>query len=51
MYFDRSNQWSVVLHSPQRLTTSVDDIEAPIEIQSILDDNPELKKLLNALGE
>jgi len=43
--------WSVVLHSPQRLTTSADDIEAPIEIQSILDDNPELKKLLNTLEE
>ena len=42
-------QWSVVLYSPKRLTTTVDDLAAPIEFQSILDDNPELKKFLDFL--
>ena len=44
-----NDPWSVVLYSPKRLTTSVDDTEAPTEFQSILDDNPELKKFLNIL--
>lgn len=43
-----NDPWSVVLYSPKRLTTSIDDIEAPIEYQSILDDNPELKKFLDS---
>ena len=42
-------QWFVVLYSPKHLTTSVDDFAAPIECQSILDDNPELKKFLDFL--
>lgn len=41
-----NDPWSVVLHSPQRLTTEVDKIEAPVEFQSILNDNPKLRELL-----
>ena len=46
-----NDPWSVVLYSPKRLTTSVDAIKAPTEFQSVLDDNPELKKFLNFLDE
>ena len=52
MYYSKSpnnDPWSAVLYSPKRLTTSVDHLEAPIEFQSILDDDPELKKLIDFL--
>ena len=52
MYYAKSpnnDPGSFVLYSPKRLTTSVDDTEEPTEFQSILDDNPELKKFLNIL--
>lgn len=38
--------WSIVIHAPKRLNTTVDDLAAPIEYQSILDDNPNLKQFL-----
>lgn len=47
----KDGPWSVVLYTPKRLTTSVDDLEAPTQYQSALDDNPELKKFLDYLDE
>lgn len=38
--------WSVVLHSSQRLTSAVDDIEVPTSYQSALTDNASLEKLI-----
>ncbi|XP_026420666.1 uncharacterized protein LOC113316735 [Papaver somniferum] len=39
--------WSVVLHSHQGLTCSVDKFEAPTAYQSVLTDNDNFKKLLS----
>jgi len=36
----KDGPWSIIMYSPKRLTTSVDDLEAPREFQSALDDNP-----------
>ena len=52
VYYSKSpnnDPWSIVLYSPKHLTTSVDYLEALTEFQSILDDNPELKKFLDFL--
>lgn len=38
--------WSIVLHSQQRLTSAVDDIEVPISYQSVFTDNESLEKLI-----
>lgn len=38
--------WSVVLHSSQRLTSSVDDIEIPTVYQSPFTDNESLEKII-----
>ena len=47
----KDGSWYVVMYSPKRLTTSVDDLEAPREFQPALDDNPELKKFLDYLDD
>ena len=46
-----NEQWSVVLNSPRRLTTSIDDLEAPTMFQSALDDNPNLRLFLDNLDD
>ena len=46
-----NEQWSVVLNSPRRLTTSIDNLEAPTKFQSTLDDNPNLRLFLDHLDE
>jgi len=38
--------WSIILHTPKRLTTIVDKLEVPIVYQSILEDNVNLNDLL-----
>lgn len=42
----KNGPWFVVLYSPRRLTTSIDNLEAPTHFQSALDDNPKLKEFL-----
>jgi hypothetical protein len=39
--------WSIVQHAPRRLNSSVDDLAAPTEYQSIFYDNPNLKQFFN----
>lgn len=47
---DRVNSgWSIVLHTPQRLTTKVDDIEFPTVYQSTFEDNEKLGDLLDEI--
>lgn len=46
-----NGHWSVVLHSPKRLTTQVDALQAPTEFQSVLDDNPNLCAFLDYLDD
>ena len=46
-----NGEWSVVIHSPKRLTTKADALEAPTEFQSALDDNPNLRAFLDYLDE
>ena len=38
--------WSVVIHSPKRLTCRVDELHVPSDFQSTLEDQPNLKPLL-----
>ena len=40
-----NDSWSVVLHTPKRLTTNVDDIESPTIYQSTFKDNEKLEDL------
>ena len=40
-----NDSWYVVLHSPKRLTTNVDDIESPTVYQLALEDNEKLEDL------
>lgn len=49
-YID-NGEWSVVLHSPKRLTTQADALQAPTEFQSALDDNPNLRDFLDYLDD
>lgn len=46
-----NGEWSVVNHSPRRITSSIDDLEAPTKFQSALDDNPSLRLFLDNLVE
>lgn len=41
--------YSVVLNSPTRLTTSIDELEAPTKFQYALDDHPNLCLFLDTL--
>jgi len=43
----KNKGWSMVLHTPKRLTTNVDDIEFPTVYQSAFEDNEQLKTLPN----
>ena len=45
----KNNGWSVVLHTPRRLTTNVDDIEFPTVYQSAFEDNEKLKDLTKSI--
>lgn len=38
-----NEQWSIILYEPKHLKSSVDDLAAPIEYQSIFYNNPNLK--------
>ena len=42
----KNPNWWVVIHSPKRLTSQVDDLETPTIFQSILEDQPHLESLL-----
>ena len=45
----KNNGWSVVLHTPKRLTTNVDDIEFPTVYQSAFEDNEKLEDLTKSI--
>jgi hypothetical protein len=42
----KNPDWWVVLHSPKRLTSQVDELDEPSNFQSTLEDQPYLKPLL-----
>ena len=41
--------WSIVQHSPKRMTDSIDDYEMPMSFQSILKEQPNLTALLKCI--
>ena len=45
----KNNGWSVVLHTPKRLTINVDDIEFPTVYQSAFEDNEKLEDLIKCI--
>lgn len=46
-----NEQWFVALNSPRRLTTSIDDFEAPTKFQCSYDNNPNLRLFIDNLDE
>ena len=46
----KNPNWSVVIHSPKRLTSRVDELEIPSSFQSTLEDEPHLEDLLKQHG-
>lgn len=45
----KNSGWFVVLHTPKRLTTTVDDTEFPIFYQSAFEDNKKLENLTKCI--
>lgn len=45
----KNPNWSVVIHSPRRLTCRVDSLDVPTVFQSTLEDQPNLKPLMKCL--
>jgi len=53
VFYSRDPQnpnWWVVIHSPKRLTSRVDELEIPTIFQSTLEDQPHLENLLKQHG-
>lgn len=46
----KNTRWWIVLHSPKRLTSRVDELEMPTDFQSTLKDQPHLAELLKHYG-
>ena len=45
----KNSGWFVVLHTPKRLTTIVDDLEFPTVYQSAFEDNKKLEDLTKCI--
>ena len=46
----RKSNWWLVIHSPKRLTSRIDELEIPTDFQSTLEDQPRLESLLKQHG-